>query len=139
MEECIWNSSDDISEEDLQREDQWLGKPSAKLLKDDDSRVMAFIPASLAKELEFAQLKILNEEKYRPKLRRLDRLCCPIVCLGPHGMQFSGENRVYLYLPVLVHDEKLIACLCSDTGLDEVNLIWVQGLNFPTLILNLII
>jgi hypothetical protein len=119
LEECIWNSSDSEAE-DSRREDQLLTMPSAKLLKDDKSKVMAFIPASFAKELEFAELKILNEEKYKPNLRILDKLCCPIVCLGPHGMLFSGENRVYLSLPVLVHDEKLIACLCSDTGLNEV-------------------
>lgn len=120
LEECLWNSSNSETE-DSRIENQLINKPSAKLLKDNDSRVMAFIPASFAKELEFAELKILSEEKYKPKLRILDRLCCPIVCLGPHGMLFSGENRVYLSLPVLVHDEKLIACLCSDTGLNEVN------------------
>jgi hypothetical protein len=119
LEECFCNSSDSETEES-RREDQPLTKPSAKLLKDDDSRVMAFIPASFAKELEFAELKILSEEKYKPNLRILDKLCCPIVCLSPHGMLFSGENRVYLSVPVLVHDENLIACLCSDTGLNEV-------------------
>jgi hypothetical protein len=120
LEECIWNSSESEAE-DAQIENLSSSKPLAKLLKDNESRVMAFIPAYFAKELEFAELKILSEEKYKPKLRILDRLCCPIVCLGPHGMLFSGENRVYLSLPVVVHDENLIACLCSDTGLNEVS------------------
>jgi len=82
--------------------------------------VTAIIPASSAKKLKNAQLKILKGEQYTPKLRKLDRLCAPIVCLGPRGMQFQDKYRVYLSIPVLVHDENLIACLYSDSGEDEV-------------------
>jgi hypothetical protein len=89
-------------------------------LKDPESRVTAIIPASSAKKLKNTELKILTDDMYKPKLRKMDRLCGPIVFLGPRGMQFEDAYRVYLSIPVLVHDDKLIVCLYSNSGENEV-------------------
>ncbi|XP_059477456.1 uncharacterized protein LOC132197884 [Neocloeon triangulifer] len=118
LEMCQWDSEEDNnSKGDWESADE---VPStARVLKDPQSRVTAIIPASSARKLQNAQLVILSDPKYIPKLSKMERLCSPIISLGPHGMHFEERYQVYLSIPVCVHDENLIVCLRSNTAENE--------------------
>ncbi|CAB3371402.1 Hypothetical predicted protein [Cloeon dipterum] len=112
LEACGWDSEDDKVKQDWECD----RPPTARMLTDPDSRVTAIIPASSSKLLQNAELKTLSGDQFKPKLNKMQRLCAPIISLGPHGMQFEEKYQVYLSIPVCVHDESCIVCFTSNTS-----------------------
>ena len=78
-----------------------------------------FVPDACKSSVDI-RVSVLKDHSYNPPLQSGIFLACPVICVEPHGMQFSSDSPAILVIPHCIDMSDLrhinLTPMCSNTG-----------------------